>query len=44
MDNFEWGSGFAPRFGIHYTDYATGARVPKRSAEWYSRVMQTNEI
>ena len=25
MDNFEWSHGYSPRFGVVYTDYATGA-------------------
>jgi beta-glucosidase len=36
MDNFEWASGYAKRFGIVHVDYATLARSPKRSARWYS--------
>lgn len=35
LDNFEWGFGYAKRFGIVYVDYATGARIPKDSAWWY---------
>lgn len=35
LDNFEWASGYAKRFGIVYVDYATQTRHPKRSAEWY---------
>jgi beta-glucosidase len=35
MDNFEWASGYAKRFGIVYTDYATLKRTPKDSALWY---------
>ena len=36
MDNFEWAKGYEPRFGIVYTDYETGERIPKDSAFWYS--------
>jgi beta-glucosidase len=35
MDNFEWNSGYAKRFGIVYVDYATQQRTPKASALWY---------
>lgn len=35
MDNFEWARGYEPRFGIVYTDYETGERIPKDSAFWY---------
>jgi beta-glucosidase len=35
MDNFEWASGYAKRFGIVHTDYATLERTPKDSYLWY---------
>jgi beta-glucosidase len=35
MDNFEWNSGYAKRFGIVWVDYDTLERVPKASALWY---------
>jgi len=35
MDNFEWASGYAKRFGIVHVDYATLRRTPKDSALWY---------
>jgi len=35
MDNFEWASGYAKRFGIVHVDYATQKRTPKDSAIWY---------
>lgn len=35
LDNFEWNSGYAKRFGIVYVDYATQRRIPKASALWY---------
>jgi beta-glucosidase len=35
MDNFEWASGYAKRFGIVHVDYATQRRTPKDSALAY---------
>lgn len=35
MDNFEWDSGYAKRFGLVHVDYATQVRTPKASALWY---------
>ena len=35
MDNFEWASGYAKRFGIVHVDDATQKRTPKDSAVWY---------
>ena len=44
LDNFEWASGFTRRFGLHYTDFATGERIPKASARWYSGVVRKNGL
>ncbi|HET7867771.1 MAG TPA: family 1 glycosylhydrolase, partial [Burkholderiaceae bacterium] len=35
MDNYEWNSGYAKRFGIVHVDYATQQRTFKDSALWY---------
>ncbi|MES2129293.1 MAG: GH1 family beta-glucosidase [Pseudomonadota bacterium] len=35
LDNFEWNSGYAKRFGIVHVDYATQQRTLKESAIWY---------
>ncbi|HEV7567482.1 MAG TPA: GH1 family beta-glucosidase [Microbacteriaceae bacterium] len=35
LDNFEWESGYRPRFGIVRIDYDTQKRTPKDSALWY---------
>ena len=35
LDNFEWDSGYAKRFGMIHVDYATQVRTPKASAHWY---------
>jgi beta-glucosidase len=35
LDNYEWDSGYAKRFGLVHVDYATQQRTPKESARWY---------
>ena len=35
MDNYEWDSGYAKRFGLVHVDYATQRRTLKDSAHWY---------
>lgn len=35
LDNFEWNSGYAKRFGLVHVDYDTQTRLPKDSAHWY---------
>ncbi len=37
MDNYEWNSGYAKRFGLIYVDYATQQRTLKDSAHWYRK-------
>lgn len=44
MDNFEWGFGFAKRFGIVRCDFETLERTPKLSARWYRRIIQENGL
>jgi beta-glucosidase len=44
MDNFEWASGYTPRFGIVRVDYATQKRAPKLSARWYGDVIANNGV
>ncbi|GAB3892693.1 GH1 family beta-glucosidase [Kibdelosporangium lantanae] len=44
LDNFEWAEGYAKRFGIVHVDYATQVRTPKRSARWYSQVIEANGL
>jgi beta-glucosidase len=39
LDNFEWASGYAKRFGMVYVDYASQQRIPKDSAYWYRDVI-----
>jgi beta-glucosidase len=40
LDNFEWGAGFANRFGLVYVDYPTQRRIPKASARWYANLIR----
>ena len=40
MDNFEWASGYAKRFGIVHVDYATQRRTLKESALWYREFLK----
>jgi beta-glucosidase len=44
MDNFEWALGYAKRFGLHYVDFETGKRIPKKSAGWFMKVIESNGI
>ncbi|KAK1283515.1 Beta-glucosidase 18 [Acorus calamus] len=39
IDNFEWLHGYTLRFGLHYVDYNTQERIPKRSAKWYKEFL-----
>lgn len=40
LDNFEWASGYAKRFGLVYVDYATQQRVIKSSGQWYAHFLK----
>jgi len=42
LDNFEWAEGFAQRFGLAWTDFATCDRTLKQSGEWFGRVAAEN--
>ena len=39
LDNFEWAEGYTQRFGLVHVDFETQQRTPKRSFDWYSRVI-----
>jgi beta-glucosidase len=41
LDNFEWGAGYASRFGLVYVDYPTQRRIPKASARWYAATIKS---
>lgn len=43
LDNFEWARGYAMRFGIVYTDYATQRRIPKASYHWLRGVISATK-
>ncbi|MFC5382481.1 GH1 family beta-glucosidase [Aquipuribacter nitratireducens] len=41
LDNFEWGYGYAKRFGIVRVDYDTQERVVKDSGRWFADLART---
>lgn len=44
LDNFEWGSGYAPRFGLVSVDRRTFERGVKPSGRWFGEVAKTNSL
>jgi beta-glucosidase len=40
LDNYEWAEGYAPRFGLVHTDYATQARTPKGSYQAFRQLLR----
>lgn len=44
MDNFEWATGFAERFGLHFVNYTDPSlpRIPKASAKFYASITRCN--
>lgn len=44
LDNFEWGYGYAKRFGIVRVDFDTLERTVKHSGEWYARLAKTGTL
>ena len=44
LDNFEWAQGYSKRFGLVHVDLRTQERRPKKSALWYSRLIERGSI
>lgn len=44
LDNYEWASGFTPRFGLIEVDYATQERRIRESAYVYKRLCEQNAL
>ncbi|MGC1239580.1 MAG: GH1 family beta-glucosidase [Acidimicrobiales bacterium] len=44
FDNFEWGRGYAKRFGIVHVDFTTQERLVKASGRWYSELARSHSI
>ncbi|HWD38511.1 MAG TPA: GH1 family beta-glucosidase [Fimbriimonas sp.] len=44
MDNFEWGEGYRPTFGLVHVDYETQVRTPKDSALMYRDIIRTSRV
>ena len=44
FDNFEWNSGYRPKFGIIAVDRETQQRTPKPSAHWLGAIARANRL
>ncbi len=44
LDNFEWSSGYKPRFGLIHTDFKTQKRTLKDSAYFYGKIARNNGV
>ena len=44
LDNFEWGYGYAKRFGIVRVDFDTLERTVKDSGRWYRELARTGVL
>jgi beta-glucosidase len=44
LDNFEWGYGYAKRFGIVRVDYDTQERIVKDSGLRYADLIQQRQL
>ncbi|WP_042383541.1 GH1 family beta-glucosidase [Streptacidiphilus melanogenes] len=43
LDNFEWAEGYHQRFGLVEVDFATQARTPRASFEWYRALIASQK-
>jgi len=43
-DNYEWAAGFRMRFGLYAVDFKTKARLPRKSAEVYSHIIEMKDV
>ncbi len=44
LDNFEWGDGFWPRFGLVEVDYRTMERTMRKSAAVYKKIIAESDV
>lgn len=44
MDNFEWRDGYTPRFGLYEVNYSTQERIPRESAELFSKIAASGTL
>lgn len=44
LDNWEWQSGYARRFGLVYVDYGSQKRTPKASFAWYQALIRSGRL
>jgi beta-glucosidase/6-phospho-beta-glucosidase/beta-galactosidase len=44
IDNFEWASGFCPKFGLHTVDPITKKRAPRKSVTTYANVVRSGMV
>lgn len=43
-DVLSWTNGYSKRYGLFYIDFDTQIRIPKKSAYWYKRLVETKEL
>ena len=46
FDNFEWGAGFCPRFGLYHVDFESPSRsrTPGEGADVYRQIIEDNTV